>query len=223
MKSKILAKTLLPDRFRDDLDPYEELSRDQLSAILGFYELRQDLTHISSEQENIDLSNKTNLSADTISSVLSTLRYLTYLFSQEDERPEDFVDDLADQYGISENVRENLLFALGEMSSKGLFRVRTDEKFSHGLPMLEYAHTRCIVLSSFDKEYSLEDDPANYEPKIFDVQPATILYLEYSGPQNETEVSIVLTEGNLHKLLKRLQLAQKQMDALKNYSSGGEY
>ena len=216
MKTTVLAITRLPERYRNDLVQFGDVSKDIVRSLVDFLaESEESQTGIASSRRIRELAQETNLSGDKLYRLLGVLRYSRILLSHFRENPGDLVDDLLNEEVITENAAENLRIALELLQQRQPLRPTPADSFTQILPVYHSSTARCIVLPAYDKDNISDDLPDDYSSEVSALLYGVALHLHFHGPIEQENLSLYLAEGDIDRLLKQLEFAKEQLSVLK--------
>ena len=90
-------------------------------------------------------------------------------------------------------------------------RADTESAIDAAVPRIKGMWTRCIQVSRFEPEYKINDDVDEYDPKIAERIPITVIQVDIDEFGDVNRISVGLTEEELTHMIKRLKFAQKQL------------
>ena len=219
MKTKIMSTYGVPKSFRDDINYFDSITRDQINTITQLLSKLKSFRDLNDNQIRLEISEKTGLSADKFLPALRALNYIANILPQFNDNIDDFIQDLVTENIITKPSSENLRTAFINLLGKPIFRIplSTESAYEGILPVFQSAITKCLLLSTFEKEYDLNDSLSVYSPNVAFLLPATILNITIDGPEGEKDISFAITEPYLDKFITQLQLSKKQLENLKSY------
>ena len=215
MKTKVLAVTRLPSAYREHLKLLSSLEQAQVaSAARWFAKMSTSVERELDDDELLELAKVTGLPWDKAQPLLACLDYSTRLLQRYDDDAGEFVADLVGMGELPAESAPKLAAGLAELqlpegsikAGRGLAET--------ALATYQRAATRCLVIAKYEHEYSVDDDPDDYEARVSDLLPAIVLTIETDGPAKEAGFSVTLLQKDAERLVRRLRMALTQLDAL---------
>jgi hypothetical protein len=218
VKSNLFKKEFIPGKdFKNDVAAFAKLSADQLSVIADWIlDTTHDLQQIPTA-DILELSEKTEVSAENISSVLGLSRFLLLQSRRLEDNFHDILDDIIELGLIERDKRPTLLEFFNRIAAKSLplsdeIKKRTYEVGAAPLLFAE-AHVVDLRLVLEDK-YNLDDDIEGYQPEAAALIPTATIRLVIDDREVKTPVNFQVNFEGLEKLVNALQACQKELRLL---------
>ncbi len=219
MKTKAIAVTTLPEKFKEDLKVYQSITFEQIDNIAEYLsKLRDPKDILIEEQVRFEISQKANLPMEKIYSLFGTLEYTASLLSQYNDSLENFIDDLVTLDIISDKAIDKLKTGYEKLSekSKAIYADTAADLYNSVLRVYRRCVTRCLLLPSFEKEFTAKDNPESYSTRVSSLFPGIALEVTTDGPGGRRYNYFVITESDFDRFINVLRLAKKQLDIFKS-------
>lgn len=209
----------LPDSTRNIFrQGWCNLTPDQLTVFVDFLLHHPGPRPLSSEAE-AELSAKTAVAnpSRVIESLALTLAILNNVKENPLEALHDLLDDLKKLDLLTEDAAVALQPCLATLIKDYHWVEPVETLLASLVPIYTGSFSRCVVVPQFELAGTFKDiDAEKYSPTIKALAPAVLLGLKSATKQNEeTKTSYLLTDVDIDNLIKRLQIAKKQLLAIK--------
>lgn len=224
MKTKLMSTQGLPKSFIDDLKFFGSITPDQINTITELLSKLKTFRDVNDDEIRLEISAKTGLPADKFVPIIRSLNYVVTMFVETGDNIDYLIQDLLAENIIRKPAIDNLRTAFINLMDKPIFRIPLgiERAYEEVLPVFQSLTTRCLLLSTYDKEYDLKYTPDTYSPKILALLPTTVLNLITDGPEGEKNISFLITERFLDEFITQLQFAKKQLETLISYIKPSE-
>lgn len=209
----------LPDSTRTIFrEGWCNLTPDQLSVFVDFL-LRHGDPRLLSSEAKAELSAKTPIANP--SRVLESLNLTLAILNNAKENPlealHDLLDDLKKLDLLTEDAAVVLQPCLATLIKDYHWVQPVESLLASLVPIYSGSSSRCVVVPQFELFGTFKDiDPEKYSPTLKALAPAVLLGLKsLTGDDKIRRTSYLLTDVDIDNLIKRLQIAQKQLLAIK--------
>ena len=216
MKTKFVEKApgLFDKDFRAELKRLAQAPQATVDSIRKWLSTVSDPSDLVTERTWIPLARETNETIDDLRDLLRPVSYVARVGAREEIELVDALDDLVEGGVVTESdhgtgFRDRLLSLVQPLHAIVAARLST----SHPrVPLLkiEKLRTRCILVSTFDREFDIDKDSFDdYQPTLKRLHPVTTLEMEFWDDAHDN-IGIALSGEDLDILLKWLTFAKIQ-------------
>lgn len=169
----------------------------------------------------LPIASKYSVSMDDLSSCLSVAYAIIRKAKQDDESPvEAVLDDLVELGKIPDESVPDLRakLSLAEEIAYDKMRRLTLQKtlVESTLPSLSHFHTRCCILPRLHPGFDrAKDTPESYNPAVEFAMPVVMVQIDIDRFGHKERSSFGLTGRELREIVNHLQLALKELEAVR--------
>jgi hypothetical protein len=220
-------KTNTDDSFFDDLKALALFPRSIFEELIKAGEEQISATGRVDPKQLLPILNKHDLPYEKFYNTLATAIALLKTEQDEEDPVEAIVSDAIEIGKLDESVREDVLAKL-EFAKRHAFDdlmtvSRLRQAVTGAFPVIAHLHSRSIISPMITPRFNrLKDKPENYSPSIEELVPVTMVQLDLDEFGQTKSMSFGLSEAELEGLINHLQLAHKELKALKKHLNLGE-
>lgn len=189
--------------------------------------LRSRLTDVRSEDHEsvTDIAKETNVSPEELAgATAAAVILLGYDFGDQEspdaEDHKEVMADLASAGAFDKDAAREITGILDGLSQEEEIRrgmqdrIRAERNIARAFPTFKGMWTSCAVLQQFEQEFSATDDPDDYNPRIETPIPVLNIQIDVNFFGSTKRTSFGVSREELQRIIRRLQLASKQLRAV---------
>lgn len=180
----------------------------------------------AAEKEMLSLAKETGVSVGDAASGIAVANAIFRQVKEEEDDLTAILDDTFASGKVDESKRSNLEANLAVYEHTIQASIESEllahRKFQGTFPVLDHIHTRTASFCTYGKEYDVTKDTAeDYDPESCKQELVTVVQLDIDSFGDKTCLSFAVREGELDRLITRLDLARKQLTYAKGELGNG--